>query len=309
MKRIKEVIFSLDTVAAQILIEAVIIEVNRTNRLAIQALDDQEVSWMTNFVPIAATNAPPATVPTRATRPSGEPGFYRFAAITNDLDSFVSILATTNSARILQRPRIQTSDGEPAQLFIGESRPYSEDMYPSGSYTCGSEYSSIQAINQGVTLELTPSITIDGTITLDIHQTIEEVNGSVTIANVGDVPITRRTEQNAKVIVPNGDVLLFDGSVERGNTPPTSAPSKFKRVLTLNGLFHHSKSITNQNELIILIRPTILPAPEAATLLSEAEKDKTPGVKRAELEIQSEEANRLKQLEMNLKRDRDSNRR
>jgi type II secretory pathway component GspD/PulD (secretin) len=276
--------------------------------LAIQALDDQEVSWMTNFVPIAATNAPPATEPTRATRPSGEPGFYRFAAITNDLDSFVSILATTNSARILQRPRIQTSDGEPAQLFIGESRPYSEDMYPSGSYTCGSEYSSIQAINQGVTLELTPSITIDGTITLDIHQFIETANGSVTIANVGDVPITHRTEQNAKVIMSNGDVLLLDGSVDRDNTP-TSRPSKFKRVLTLNGLFHHSKSLTNQNELIILIRPTILPTSEAAALLSKAEKDKMPGVKRAELEIQSEEANRLKQLEMNLKRDRDSNRR
>jgi general secretion pathway protein D len=298
MKRIKEVISTLDIVAAQILIEAVIIEVNRTNGFAIQAIDDREVSWMTNFIPIAVTNATPATQPTRATRASGEAGFYRFAAITDDLDSFVMALATNKSARILQRPRIQTSDGEPAQLFIGESRPY-----PSGSYTCGSEYSSIQAINQGVTLEVTPSITSNGLVALDIHQTIEEANGSVTIADVGDVPITRRTERSAKAIVSDRSVLVLDGAIEQTNATPS--PGIFKRILTLNGLFHHSKSVTNQNELIVLLRPTILPTPEVAAQLSKAKKDRMPGVKRAEVEIQTEEANRLKQLEKNLRNDRD----
>ncbi len=72
-----------------------------------------------------------------------------------------------------------------------------------------------------------------------------------------------------------------------------------------NGLFHHSKSVTNQNELIVLIRPRILPTPEVAAQLSKAEKDRMPAVKRTETEVQSEEANRLKQLEKNLKSDRD----
>lgn len=296
MKRIKEVISTLDIVAAQILVEAVIIEVNRTNGIAIQPIDDREVSWMTNFIPITVTNAPSGTVPTPAN--AAVAGFYRFASISNDLDSFVSILATNASAQILQRPRIQTSDGEPAQLFIGESRPY-----PSGSYTCGSEYSSIQAINQGVTLEVTPSITSNGLVALDIHQTIEEANGSVTIADVGDVPITRRTERSAKAIVSDRSVLVLDGSIEQ--THATPRPGTFKRILTLNGLFHHSKSVTNQNELIVLLRPTILPTPEVAAQLSKAEKDRMPGVKRAELEIQTEEAKQLKQLEKKLKSDRD----
>jgi type II secretory pathway component GspD/PulD (secretin) len=296
MKRIKEVISTLDIVAAQILIEAVIIEVNRTNRLAIKGIDDQEISWMTNFVPVAVTNAPPVSEPTQRTKASGEAGFYRFAAISNDLDSFVTTLSSNSSVKILQRPRIQTSDGEPAQLFVGESRPY-----PSESYTCGS---SIQAVNLGVTLEVTPSITNTGLVALDIHQTVEEANGSVTIANVGDVPITSRSERSAKVLVNARSVLVLDGCLERTNATPR--PGAFKRILTLNGLFHHSKSVTNQNELIMLLRPTILPASEAAAQLSKAEKDKIPGVKRAELDIQSEEAKRLKQLEKNLQSDRDA---
>src|SRR5262249_28037015 len=155
----------------------------------------------------------------------------------------------------------------PAQLFIGESRPLPDEAYYSGGVTCGS---SIQMINFGVTLELTPSILTDHAIALDIHETIEEADGSVTIANVGDVPITRRSERSAKITVHDRDLVLLDGSIDRDNTPPR--PGKLKRALTLNGLFHHSKSGTNQNEFIVLIRPTILPPPEVAALISRADK-------------------------------------
>ena len=88
-----------------------------------------------------------------------------------------------------------------------------------------------------MTLEVTPSITNSGLIALNIHMTVEEANGSVTIANVGDVPITRRTERSAKMIVSDRSVLVLDGSLEQTN----ATPRPFKRMLTLNGLFHHPK--------------------------------------------------------------------
>jgi hypothetical protein len=266
MKQIKEIISHLDLVAAQILIEAVIIEVNRDNDLNFLAIDNEKVPWMTNFVSSLPANATPSA------NSAPEAGFYRLAAITNDLDSFVMTLATNNSAKILQRPRIQTSDGEPAQLFVGEARRLTNEVY-SGGAICG--WASIQKANLGVTLDLTPSLLSGQTLALDIHQTIEEVDGSVFIENVGDVPITRRSERSAKITVRDGDLVLLDSSIERDNTP---------------------------KELIVLIHPRILPLPEVAQL-SKAEKDKMPGVRRAETEIQTEEANRLKQLEKNLERD------
>jgi general secretion pathway protein D len=295
MKQIKEIISHLDIVSAQILLEAVIIEVIHDNNSKFSAIDNDKIQWTTNFISNVVTNAPPPTTPVPSTKSAQVAGFYRFAAISNDLDSLVTTLASNRSVTILQRPRIQTSDKEPAQLFVGESSPY-----PSGSYTCGS---SMQTVNLGVTLELTPSITNNHLIALDIHQTIEEANGSIFIDNVGDVPITRRSERSAKITVRDRDLVVLDGFIERENTPPR--PSKLKRVLTLNGLFHHSKSVTNQNEFVVLIRPTILPPPEVAAIISKAEKDKMPGVKRFEAEIQSEEANRIKRLEENLKNDRE----
>jgi len=217
MKHIKEIISHLDIAAAQILIEAVIIEINRDNNSKFSATDDEKVPWMTNFISTVVTNASPPITPAPSIKSVHVSGFYRLATITNDLDTFVTTLASNTRARILQRPRIQTSHAQPAQLFVGESRPY-----PSGSYTSGYSYESIQALNEGLTLELTPSIANDQFIALDIHQTIEEADGSVTIANVGDVPITRRSEQSAKIIVHDGELILLDGSIERHDTPPSS---------------------------------------------------------------------------------------
>jgi hypothetical protein len=53
--------------------------------------------------------------------------------------------------------------------------------------------------------------------------------------------------------------------------------------------------------LIVLIRPTVLPTPEAAAAVAAVERRNLPGVRRAEAEIHSEEAARLKQAEEELK--------
>ncbi len=283
LKRIKEIVSTLDIVAAQILVKAVVIEVDRSKSSKLSVIDDSHVSWATNFVASVATNMSSITEP-RSPKVADKCALYRFAAISNDLDSLVSTLATNASVRFLQNPQIQTSDGEPAQLFIGESQPY-----PGGSYTCGS---SIQTINEGVTLELGPSITNNGVITLNIHQIIEQANGTVSIANVGDVPITRRTERSAKITIHDNEVVLLDGFVEQNNPSADPRSGKFKR--TLNNLFHHPGPATNQKELVVLLRPTILPTPEVAQL-SKVEMNKMPAIKRAEAEILAEEANRLKQ--------------
>ncbi len=50
-----------------------------------------------------------------------------------------------------------------------------------------------------------------------------------------------------------------------------------------------------RKELIVLIRPTVLPTPEIAALTASAEKNKMPEVRRLEKEIRADETQRLKQ--------------
>jgi general secretion pathway protein D len=316
MKTIKEIIAKLDVVLAQVLIEAVIIEVTLNNNrdIGFSYIQGQPQGIGNYFKGIGAINNGNAlsqgsfgAIGAATTNALSLPGGFSYLANlgNNDLDITLTALQSDSRAKILQRPRIQTSHNEPANLFVGESRPY-----PSGSYYGGGSfggYSSIQAVNIGVTLEVTPLINPDGLVVMDIHQTIESANGSVIIANVGEVPITSRKEAAAKVSVRDHDTIILGGLIETSKTKSASGVPFLMNVPLVGYLFRTTSDKETRNELIVLIRPTVLPTPEVAALTARAEKDKMPGVKRAETEIQTEEANRLKQLDKNLKSDRELN--
>jgi general secretion pathway protein D len=316
MKVIKGIIAKLDVVLAQVLIEAVIIEVTLNNNrdIGFSYIQGKPQGIGNYFQGIGAINTGNAlsqgsfgTIGAATTNALSLPGGFSYLANlgNNDLDITVTALQSDSRAKILQRPRIQTSHNEPANLFVGESRPY-----PSGSYYGGGSfggYSSIQAVNIGVTLEVTPLINPDGLVVMDIHQTIESANGSVLIANVGEVPVTSRKEAAAKVSVRDHDTIILGGLIETSKTKSGSGVPFLMNVPLLGYLFRASSDKEIRNELIVLIRPTVLPTPEVAALTARAEKDKMPGVKRAETEIQTQEANRLKQLDQNLKRDKELN--
>jgi general secretion pathway protein D len=315
MKTIREIIAKLDVVLAQVLIEAVIIEVTLNNNRDVGFSYIQgQPQGSGYFKGIGAINNGNAlsqgafgTIGAVTTNALSLPGGFSYLANlgNNDLDITLTAVASDSRAKILQRPRIQTSHNEPANLFVGESRPY-----PSGSYYGGGSfggYSSIQAVNIGVTLEVTPLINPDGLVVMDIHQTIESANGSVVIANVGEVPITSRKEAAAKVSVRDHDTIILGGLIETSKTKSGSGVPFLMNVPLVGYLFRSTSDKETRNELIVLIRPTVLPTPEVAALTARAEKDKMPGVKRAETEIQTEDANRLKQLDRNLKSDRELN--
>jgi general secretion pathway protein D len=304
MKTIKDIITKLDVVLAQVLIEAVIIEVtlNDSRDLGVNYTEKQAHGIGSYFNGIGAINNGAGLTlnsflsGTASNAASSLPGGFSYlGSLGNDLDIAVTAVASDSRARILQRPRIQTSHNEPAQLFVGESRPYPSASYYGGGAFGG--YSSIQAVNIGVTLEVTPLINPDGLVVMDIHQTIESANGSVTIANVGDVPITSRKEAAAKVSVRDHDTIILGGLIETSKTRSGSGVPFLKDIPLLGYAFRSTSDKEVRNELIVLIRPTVLPTPEVAALTARAEKDKMPGLRRFETEVKTEEGRRMKKAD------------
>jgi general secretion pathway protein D len=306
MKVIKDIVSKLDVVLAQVLIEAVIIEVT---------LNDQRDIGVSYAEKGTAPNGSPghgfgtfsgigsiqngllATVSSNST-PSAPGGLSYLGSFGGDLDVTLTAVANDSRAKILQRPRIQTSHAVPATLFVGESRPYPTASYYGGAYG-GS--SSIQQVQIGVTLDVTPLINPDGLVVMDIHQTIESANGEVQIANIGAVPITSRKEAQAKVAVRDHDTIILGGLIETSKSRSASGVPFLKDLPLLGVLFRQSTDKEVRNELIVLIRPTVLPTPEVAALTARAEKEKMPGIRKAESEIQAEENRRIKQTERDLR--------
>ncbi len=298
MKQIKEIVAKLDVVLAQVLIEAVVVEVSLIGSR------DLGVSYLQTspkggnyFRGIGAINN--NNIFTNATG-AFPGGFSYLASLGNDLDVYLTAVQENSRARILQRPRIQTSHAVPASIFVGESRPYPQGSYYGGGAFGG--YSTIQQLQIGVTLEVTPLINPDGLVVMDIHQRIDSFKGNVTIQGVGDVPITSEKDATAKVAVRDHDTIMLGGLIETDKNNNNSGVPILKDIPVLGYLFRASHSDQTRSELIVLIRPTVLPTPEVAALTATAEKNKMPGIRGMEEEVRREDNQRLRDADQGRQR-------
>jgi len=300
MHRIKAIISKLDVVLAQILIEATVIEIPRKssgirqvqNEPSGRGNDFYGVRTTQNSRLLSVTNFVPTT--TTATNGAGtqRSGFKYLASVRSDLlgglrslvfgrenrfhyvatfsnEISLTDLATNRQVKILQRPCTQTSDGVMATLFVGESRPYpSSTYYGPGPYP-NSGYASLS----DRWIDVTPFIQADGLIAMDIHQTIEKPAGTVTITNVGEVPIISRSEAQANVRVRDGDTIVVGGLTITVKNQGSSGGRFLQNIPLLGGLLRGSLISPASKGLIVLIRPRILPNPEAADVSAKSEED------------------------------------
>jgi general secretion pathway protein D len=308
MKTIKDIVAKLDVVLAQVLIEAVVVEVSLTSsmNLGVSYLETKP-HGLNNFLGQGALNNGNVLAPGSFNVISGAtnaaanlPGGFSYLASlgNNDLDVSVTALAANGRGRILQRPRIQTSHAVPASIFVGESRPYPQGSYYGGGSFGG--YSTIQQLQIGVSLQVTPLINPDGLVVMDIQTEIDSFKGNVTIQGVGDVPITSSKNATAKVAVRDHDTIMLGGLIETDKNSNNSGIPLLKDIPLLGYLFRSSSKDETRSELIVLLRPTVLPTPEVAALAARSERAKMPGISAFEKEVQSEESARFHQMQRDL---------
>jgi general secretion pathway protein D len=149
----------------------------------------------------------------------------------------------------------------------------------------------------GVTLSVLPLINRDGLVVMDIQQQIDSIAGFVNIANIGNVPQTSSKTASASVAVRDRDTIVMGGLIETTKNDSISGVPVLMDIPVLGALFRSTSKGDERTELIILMRPTVLPTPEVASLATRVERNKMPGVRATENEIQIEENKRLKDLE------------
>ena len=305
MKTIKEIVAKLDVVLAQVLIEAAVIEVDLTDSRTLGFSYLQHPQSSGQWTGVGAINN--GTLYNSGTFGSGTnsaapSGFSYLMSFGQDLDVAVAAAASDSKSRILQRPRIQTSHNEPANIFVGTTQPYPTSSYYGGGAYGG--YSSIQQMQIGVTLQVTPLINPDGLVVMDISMQIDGLAGSVTIANVGDVPITSSKTASAKVSVRDHDTIILGGLIYSEKDKSASGIPYLMNVPLLGYLFRYSSAKNNRTELTVLIRPTVLPTPEIAALTAAAEQNKLPATRRFIKDLRNDEVQQMKHEDKGDKQDK-----
>ncbi|PYI79881.1 MAG: hypothetical protein DME26_22685 [Verrucomicrobia bacterium] len=289
---IQKVIAKLDVVLAQVLIEGIIMEVSLDDSINMGVSASQNRQQGGRFTGAGALqNGPSWLDPTTltslgsfSTNAAGS-GLSYFGKLGMDYDVAVNLIATDSRINVLQRPRIQTSHATPAQLFIGETRPYIVGTIYSDFVGTGGSRSQVQEKHIGITLNVLPLINSEGLVIMKIEQQIQQLGKDVIIDN-NPYPTTTERNTSAEVAVHDHDTIMLGGFISSTKNKAKSGVPFLKDIPLLGALFRNSSDHNARTELMVLLRPTVLPTPESASLAAAAERDKMPAIRRAEAEEQ-----------------------
>jgi general secretion pathway protein D len=315
MAMIKNIISKLDVVLAQVLIEAIVMEVSLgdNRNIGISYLQNKQqagsftgTGGLNNLSSSAGSflnggasgsNSAPANLLTALPG-----GFSYFAKLNNDLDIVLEAVQSDSRVNVLSRPRIQTSHAVEADLFIGDSIPMISNTYYNGGYN-GGPSSQYEMKDVGIELHVMPLINADGLVVMDIQQDIEELGKTYNIQGVGDVPSTTKRSANAKVAVRDRETIILGGFISSTRSRSHSGIPFLMNVPLLGALFRSDASSNDRVELVVLIRPTVLRTPEIAAVVAASERNKLTGVKQAEMELSNEERARYEKIERDMRKE------
>ena len=175
-------------------------------------------------------------------------GFIFSSANGNEiLNLRLSAMEDTGSGRLISSPRITTMDNTPASISQGVSIPVSV-VSAAGANT--------RFVSAALQLSVTPHVTNDGSILMDINTNKSEPNFGVRGAS-GD-PTIETKSATTQVLIGDGDTTVIGGIYTRSTSKSLASVPFLARIPVLGWLFKQGRKEDNRGELLIFITPRIL---------------------------------------------------
>jgi general secretion pathway protein D len=272
MRSLMQIVDKLDIRRAQVLVEAIIVEViaDKTSELG--------VTWAVDATgsnsPIALTNFPSAGsgvvqfagavgAGDGVSDPSGLIGegiTLGVGRISDTSTSFAAILRALQgdaNTNIISTPSLVTTDNEEASLNVGQEVPFVTGSFSNTGGTVGAvnPFQTIQREQVGVKLVITPQINEGGdSLLLKISQEISNIASSAAAVDL----ITNERIIETTVIVEDGQILVLGGLLEDVLRESNQRVPILGSIPLLGALFRTQKIDAVKTNLMVFIRPKIL---------------------------------------------------
>ena len=253
LDELRRIVSQLDIPVRQVMIEARIVEANVDYDKALG------VNWggsanRGNFTaggggtvtgtPGAVTNAPYVDMGVASPTSSIGLGF-----ITNNtvLDLELSAMEKSGNGEIVSQPKVVTSDKETAKILKGTEVPYQE--------ASSSGATSVSFKEASLSLEVTPQITPDNRIIMEVKVTKDEPDYINTVLGV---PPIKKNEVNAKVLVADGETIVIGGVFSNTQSKVVDKVPFLGDVPYVGRLFRRDVVSEKKSELLVFLTPRIM---------------------------------------------------
>ncbi|MBV8643172.1 MAG: type II secretion system protein GspD [Candidatus Eremiobacteraeota bacterium] len=158
----------------------------------------------------------------------------------------IDTLIQHGRASILAQPRIATLNNREASLLVGE-------QYPVVTVNQQTGFPSVQTIDVGVRLRVTPTIGADGTITAELHPEYSQIIGFNS-----SFPIVANRKVDAVLRVRDGETIVLGGLFQDVDSATVTKFPLLGDLPVLGGFFRNRQTSHNRDEVVFFITPRVL---------------------------------------------------
>ncbi len=250
MEEIKNIINAFDQKDKQVLIEAKIVQIVLSDEFKLgidwQAIlrNYEDLKFTGDFDVLSAAD---------------KSGKVSVGTIDNsNYEIVLQALSTVGVTDILSSPSITAVNNQEAKILVGSTEPYvtSTTTTPSSGPVTTAE--SVNFIDVGVQLYVTPTIHQDGFVTLKIKPEVSTVTDTLETSNNNTIPIVETSEAETTVLVKDGITIVIGGLIKEEKTKTTKKVPFLGDIPLINIAFKSENDSVSKTELVIFLTPHIV---------------------------------------------------
>lgn len=239
LQRIESYLRQADTPPRQVAIEAHVLQVELKDNWR-HGINWHEILHIANSDVTLATHG-------FATGPNP------FSSVTikgPELDGLLELIKNTTDAKTLASPRLTVLNNQEAQMQVGNKIGY--------LLTTTTQTSTLQSVNfldVGVILKVTPTITDDGQILLQVQPQVSTGR----ISPITQLPESETNEVDTRVLLADGEALVIGGLIRESDADNQNKVPWLGDLWLIGWLFQRREVTRSRSEIIVAIVPRILP--------------------------------------------------
>ncbi len=199
--------------------------------------------------------------------PTNNQGFF-YSFLNKSFEVALQALEVSENSKTLAAPSLVVANNQEAQINVGQQIPVRQTFVNTGVIggTTTPSYGSVQYLNTGIVLAVTPRVNPGGLVYLDISQEVSSPTGAPD--EQGNQAISQRQLQT-QVAVQSGETLLLGGLIQdtRGNRQ--DGVPLLSRIPVVGNLFGSTTVKKDRTELIVLITPRVVSTIDEAREMTE----------------------------------------
>jgi general secretion pathway protein D len=187
-----------------------------------------------------------------------------------DAAAIISALDDVSNVRVLSTPSVVVRNNAEAKLDVGTKIPVNSTTFNPiiGDTPGGGDgtFTQVQYLDTGVIMTVTPRISRDGTVFMEIEQEVSSPGD--TPDDNGNLPINKR-KLTTEAAIRSGETVMLAGLISNTSLDGSVGVPGLVRLPVIGGLFGRKTRESRRTEVVVLVTPRVIRDPNEARQLTD----------------------------------------